>query len=240
MSSKFKNYWKKAKVFTESMPDLLNPQFKNEFLDLKEGETYIGKINNKLLQYEEIKYVCKKTRIKPFYYLLFIIISLSFILIGYFDKYLTLILATIYPLFMTFKTLQNYNEKEKQNKIEVIHWLKYWVFYTVFLIFESLFGYFFRRFYFIFKIIFLLSCFPVNSRLTTWIYNTCLRIVRKYEKIIVDFFKNIHEHLIDSKKEFEKIKKKLKKDDDTDNYGEKLGNYIKSGKDVYNLYKNIY
>ena len=90
-----------------------------------------------LLKYDEIRYVHRITRIKPSYYLLFIIFALSFILIGYFDKYLTIIMATIYPLFMTFKALQNYDVKKSQNKIEIIHWLKYWIFYTVVLIFES-------------------------------------------------------------------------------------------------------
>ena len=46
-------------------------------------------------------------------------------------------MATIFPIFMTFKSLQNYDVKDPQTKIEVLHWLKYWVFYTVVLIFES-------------------------------------------------------------------------------------------------------
>ena len=182
--SKIKEYWEKSKNARQSMPKII-PQISKEFLELEEGETYIDKINKKCLEYQEVKYVYKKTKIKPFYYLIFIMFALSFILIGYFDKYLTLILATIYPLFMTFKALQYYSENNKQNKTEVIHWLKYWIFYCVFLNFESLFGYLFRRVYFFFKIIFLLNCFPINSRLTIWIYNSCKEIVVKYEKNIV-------------------------------------------------------
>ena len=158
-------------------------------------------------------------------------------------------MATIYPLFMTFKALQNYDVKDPQNKIEVLHWLKYWVFYTVFLIFESLFGYLFRRFYFIFKIIFLLNCFLINSIVTNWIYHNCLKIVRTHEKIIVEFFKNVYEHIVGTKKELEKKReerrKRLKKDDDENDdnyekYSEKIGNYVKSGKAVFEMYKNIY
>jgi hypothetical protein len=201
-----KKYWEKSKEFRQSMPDII-PDMSKDFLEIKEGDSYIDKINKKFLQYQEVKYVYKKTKIKPFYYLIFIIIALSFILIGYFDKYLTLILATIYPLFMTFKALQYSEENDIQSKIEVIHWLKYWIFFCVFLNFESLFGYLFRRVYFVFKIIFLLNCFPINSRLTIWIYNTCKEIVIKYEKIIVDFFKNIYQHITQTKKELEKKKK---------------------------------
>ena len=235
-----KKYWEKSKEFRQSMPDII-PDMSKDFLEIKEGDSYIDKINKKFLQYQEVKYVYKKTKIKPFYYLIFIIIALSFILIGYFDKYLTLILATIYPLFMTFKALQYSEENDIQSKIEVIHWLKYWIFFCVFLNFESLFGYLFRRVYFVFKIIFLLNCFPINSRLTIWIYNTCKEIVIKYEKIIVESFKNIYQHITQTKKELEKkkeaMKNKNKKDDD---YQEKISNFIKGGKATFEAMKNIY
>ena len=219
--SKIKEYWEKSKRVRQSMPKII-PPISREFLELEEGETYIDKINKKCLEYQEVKYVCKKTHIKPFYYLIFVMFALSFILIGYFDKYLTLILATIYPLFMTFKALQYYNENDKANKTEIIHWLKYWIFYCVFLNFESLFGYLFRRVYFFFKIIFLINCFPINSRLTIWIYNSCKEIVVKYEKIIVDNFKNVYQHLTQSKKELEKQK------------------FIKGGKATFEVIKNMY
>ena len=234
--SKIKEYWEKTKNVRQSMPEIM-PAFSKDFLELKEGETYIDKINKKLLGYQEVKYVYKKTRIKPFYYLIFIIMALSFILIGYFDKYLTLILATIYPLFMTFKALQYYDETDIQSRTEVIHWLKYWIFYCVFLNFESLFGYFFRRVYFFFKIIFLLNCFPINSRLTIWIYNTCLEIVRKYEKKIVDFCKTVYQHITQTKKEIEAQKKNNKKDDD---YQKKIGKFIKGGQATLEVIKNMY
>ena len=243
MKSKFKKYWENTKAFRESMPELVNPKFIEEFFDLEEGESYIGKINSMLLKYDEIKSVCKITRIKPFYYLLFSIFALSFILIGYFDKYLTIIMATLYPLFMTFKALQNYDAKDSKNKIEVIHWLKYWIFYTVFLIFESFFGNLFRNFYFFFKIIFLIICFKINSVVTRWIYYNCLKIVRTHEKIIVEKFKNIYEHIIGTKKELEKKReerrKRLKKDDKNDEkYSEKIGNYFNTGKAILQMYEN--
>ena len=162
----------KTRNLRQSMEEIV-PQFVKEFKGLDEGETYIDRINKKLLSYQEIKYVYKKTRIKPFYYLIFLVLAFGFILVGYFDKYLTLIIATIYPLFMTFKVLQTFQfyddlDEKSQKNITILlnHWLKYWIFYCVFLNFECFFGYFFKRFYFLFKIIFLLNCFPVNSKLT--------------------------------------------------------------------------
>ena len=238
MTSKLKDYWKKNEGLRQSMPEII-PEFSKEIFDSKEEETYFDKINKKLLEYEEIKYVCKKTKIKPFYYLILVMIALSFILVGYFSKYLTLLLATIYPLFMTFKVLQNSDENEK--KEQIIHWLKYWIFYCVFLNFECFFGNFFKNFYFFFKIIFLISCFPLDSRLTAWIYNTCLGIVRKYEPVIVSFCKNVYEHIVESNEDkIAALQKIKKKDDDYDNTT--LGDYIKNngGKAALNLMKKIY
>ena len=240
MKSNLNKYWEKSEL-RESMPQIISKEYIKDFLDLEEGESYIGKINKKLLEYEEIKYLCRKTKIKPFYYLLIIGIALCFILVGYFDKYLTLILATIYPLFMTFKTLQNFDEKNKQVREEAIHWLKYWIFYCVLLNFEYLLRIIFRRFYFFCKILFLFNCFPVNSRLTIYIYSTCLSIVRKYEPVIVEFCKNVFEHLTETTNEMQEKMLKQKKNDDYKE-DEDLGKIIKEkgGNMAVNLLKNIY
>ena len=240
MSSKLKN-WKQTEALRQSMPEIISKEFIKDFIDLKDGESYIDKINKKLYEYEEIKYVCRKTKIKPFYYLLIIGIALCFILVGYFDKYLTLILATIYPLFMTFKTLQNYDQDNKQVREEAIHWLKYWIFYCVLLNFEYFLRLIFRRLYFFCKIIFLFNCFPVNSRLTIYIYSTCLSIVRKYEPEIVKICKNVFEHLTETKNEMQEQILKKKKDDEK-NEDENLGEIINktSGKVAMNILKKIY
>lgn len=238
MTSKLKDYWKKTERLRQSMPEIV-PEFYKDIFDLKEGESYIDKINKKLLEYEEVKNICRKTKIKPFYYLILVIIALSFILVGYFSKFITLLLATIYPLFMTFKALQ-YSDVNKENE-QILHWLKYWIFYCVFLNFECFFGKFFKNFYFFFKIIFLISCFPLNSRLTKWIYNTCVGIVRKYEPVIVSFCKNVYEHIVESNEDkIAALQKIKKKDDDFDNTT--LGDYIKNsgGKAALNIIKKIY
>ena len=207
MSSNLKKYWeKKTHELRQSMPEIRTISIDEE----EEGESYISKINRYLNQYDEIKQFCRRTKIKPFYYLVFLIFSLCFILIGYFDKYLTLILATIYPLFMTFKSLKYYDDEDEENRIEVIHWLKYWIFYSVFINIESLFGNFFKRIYFIFKIIILLNCFPINSKLTMYIYQACENIYLKYESFIKSFFQNVYDHLTETKNELEEKRKKIK------------------------------
>ena len=96
-----------------------------------------------------------------------------------------------------------------------------------------------------FKIIFLLNCFPVNSKLTIWIYNTWLNIIRKYDIIITDFCRNVYDHIIESKKEIEEKRdlfKKNKKSDDIDYENENIGNLLKEkGSNMaFNLLTKIY
>ena len=214
MSSDLKKYWeKRTHELRQSMPEIRSKDFNID--EIEEGENIISKINRYLNQYDEIKQFCRRTKIKPFYYLVFLFFSFCFILIGYFDKYLTLILATIYPLFMTFKSLKYYDVEDEENRIEVIHWLRYWIFYSVFINIESLFGNFFKRFYFIFKIIILLNCFPINSKLTLYIYQICENIYLKYESCIKSFFQNVYDHLTETKNEIE-VKRKKMKDENAD------------------------
>ena len=189
---------KKTEQDRQSMDNIQPIKMYEEALDQKIEESFFDKINKKLYEYKEIKFICKKTKIKPFYYLVLLSICLVFIVIGYFGKYVTLLIATIYPLFMTFKTLHNSNkDKDKENnenrKREIIHWLKYWVFYCFFLNFEGIFGNYFKKVYFLIKVIFLISCFTIDSRLTSFIYTFFRNIAIKYEPYIVKFFKNITE-----------------------------------------------
>ena len=72
------------------------------------------------------------------------ILLVCFILIGYFSTKLTIIIATFYPLFMTFKLLKDVEDINDEKRKEIIHWLKYWIFFCVFLIFECFFGVFLK------------------------------------------------------------------------------------------------
>ena len=87
--------------------------------------------------------------------------------------------------------------------------MKYWIFYSVFINIESLFGNFFKRIYFIFKIIILLNCFPINSKFTIIIYQACENIYLKYESFIKSFFQNVYDHLTETKNEIDEKRKKI-------------------------------
>ena len=216
-----KNYFQKTEKYRQSMDNILPEIFKDpDVMDVKENKTIIDKINIKLMEINEIKYICKKTKIKPFYYLILLAIVFFFILIGYFSTKLTIVVATFYPLFMTFKLLKDIEDIDEEKKREILHWLKYWIFFCVFLLFECFFGIFLKKkIYFIFKVIFLISCFPLDSRLTNWIYNNCRNLVLTYEPGIVEYCKNVYEHILDLKHEKMKdIDINMKKKDD-DNKG---------------------
>ena len=152
MKTTLKNYWAKSEKLRQSMPEIVNTKFLQELYgeDPEHPEyTIKDKINKYLYQYKEIKTFCKMTHIEGFYYAILIFIALGFIFVGYFDSSLTIIIATFYPLYMSFKTLQFrigeekadggiYDEEdEKQNTIQ---WLIYWVFYSVFINLEGFFG----------------------------------------------------------------------------------------------------
>ena len=241
MAERQKKNWEKSAELRQSMPDIMNPEYKKEFENKEEKPpSFIDKINNKLLSYKEIKYFCKKTRIKPFYYCILLTLALCFILIGYFDKYLSIILATLYPLFMTFKTLNNFDEDDEDVKVELIHWLKYWIFYCLFINFESLFGNFFRTVYFLYKIIVLLCCFPINSSLINFVYTKCLGIVSTNETHIVKFCKNIVDHVFDKDSKKTRGNRRKNEKGETEEFKGSLQDKIEKGKAALDILKNIY
>lgn len=235
------DYFKKNERLRGSADNILPSIYKDkEVMVTKENKTIIDIINEKLMKINEIRYICQKTKIKPFYYLIILIIICFFILIGYFSTNLTIIIATFYPLFMTFKLLKDVEDINDEKRKEIIHWLKYWIFFCVFLIFECFFGrYLKKKIYFILKVIFLISCFPMESITTKWIYNSCSDLVRKYEPDIVSKCKNIYEHLLDLKSEkMNELNKEKNSDEPNDiNFSEIKG---KATGKVINMLGKLY
>jgi hypothetical protein len=131
MKNKIEGYWQKTASLRASLPNLIRPQnvFKdenkadnNEESDDNAYQTFSERINENLLRYKEIKMVYVKTGVAPVYFLYGLIICLFLIIIGYFENYLTILIATLYPLYISTKTLQNANS----GKDDIIQWLTYW------------------------------------------------------------------------------------------------------------------
>lgn len=204
MKDKNKGYWQKSEKLRNSMPDMLSKDLKTElygYEDESQDETIIQRINRKLYQYKEIKLLCKKTHIQGFYYLIILIICLIFILIGYCGHYLTIIIGTLYPLYMSFKTLHfrigeeksdgtRYDEYDERN--DIIQWLSYWIIFSIFIDLESAIGHILKKvpLYFFAKIVFLLLCYLPQYQLAEWLYIKIVRkIFSKYEERVTNIAK---------------------------------------------------
>ena len=214
----------KPRFRSKSMENIRNPQFFKEIeLVVKEPSLY-EKINKYLRRFKEIRMLSKFTKIPPFYFLLLIVIFICFILLKLFMNNLSLSLATVYPLFMNFKALQNYDSNDSQGREEVIHWLKYWIFYSCLLNFESWFSPFLKQLYSFCKIFFILNCFPIESNILEWIYTIIFNFFSKYEDIILSFSKDVGKHLLEENND----DKKNNSSEDEDNNNTSLGGYLKN------------
>lgn len=222
MQNKLQSYWLKTKGLRNSMPNFFTDNVFGPLEDedpTKPKKSLSEQINDRLMKYKEFKAVYKKTGIRPVYFMYVLIICLLFIVIGFFDKYLTILIATVYPLYISLKTLQYKIGEEKQDggvyseqdkKKDVTQWLSYWVVYAFFINFEGLFGYFLKYipFYFFIKVIFLLFCFLPQYQLAWWIYDNCIRkLFQKYETHIINFSNRIYKSITvgDQEKESEGI-----------------------------------
>jgi hypothetical protein len=176
-----------------SMPNLLRPR--NVFQELFSDDTM--SLNDRLMKYKEIKMVYKKTGIKPVYLFWTLVVSLIFILFGFFETELTYIIASVYPLYISIKTLQNGDRED------IKQWLVYWVVYSVFINLESVFGLLLQYipFYSFLKIVFLLILYLPQYNGALWIYEKLLKdAFIKYESHIYDFGVNVYKKFTDENK----------------------------------------
>ena len=214
---KIKNYLNKTKNLRISVPNFLHNSlfssfYEEEKIEKEEFEkkeekkkkekipSLFEQLNNKLLRYKEIQTFYKKTGIKPIFIAIILIIMLLFIFIGIFDRILTIIIGTAYPLYMSIKTVRRKlveesdeneeEEEEEENENDIIQWLSYWVIFSVFLNFENLFKFLLNYipFYFFIKVLFLLFCYLPQYRFANYLYNVFIKkLFSKYEKTVIDY-----------------------------------------------------
>ena len=209
MKQKLKGYWDKTEGLRKSMPNFFKQSMFGMSNEPSEQNLSISeRINKAFLKYKEFRYLHKKFKIQPAYLIYVLIICFLFIVIGFFDKYLTILIGTCYPLYVSLKTLtlkigeekpdgQGYYTEEDQKK-DAIQWLSYWVVYSLFINFECVFGKMLKyiKFYFPIKVVFLIFCYLPQFRLSGWIYTHVIsKIFLKYEKLIVDFLNKVIKHI---------------------------------------------
>ena len=207
-----------------SQPDLKKKRdFTEKYMP---SDSFLEKLNKKLnkylREYKIIHKICQKLGIDPIYILIICLIPVIILLFMYF-KFTTTMIALIYPLYMSFKTLQKKTFTIENEEAETTRWLSYWLIYAFINNSECIFWKFLEKIkiYNLIKFIFLILCFIPKVQLSVYIYNFITsRIFDKYgekfEKNTVEFFRKIfggkkpeknnkNGELIDD--DFDKIKK---------------------------------
>ena len=163
-----------------STEDLLKDEFVKKYLP-QEKTTIIEKINKKLIKSRPVQKICKKLKIEPIYLLLIFLTPIIILLFTFFT-FTTTMISTLYPLYMSFKTLQYqvnrprddgriYKKEDEDN--DTTQWLSYWLLYAFVNNSECILGSLVDKIplYKLFKFIFLLLCFLPQVQLSVIIYN---------------------------------------------------------------------
>ena len=141
-------------------------------------------INGRLLKYKEIQILYNKTYIPPIYFLVLLGVLVVFIFVGYFEDHLILLIGTMYPIYISIKSIQIGDSDE------IKKWLAYWLVFTFFMYFETFFWYLLQYIplYFFLKIIFLILMFLPKYEGAVWFYDSTISILfNKYEHKIMVF-----------------------------------------------------
>lgn len=149
-----------------------------------------------------------KFGLKGKYVVIFIVSMVTLVFVGIFDRFITNMVATLYPAYSTIKSLEAKTNDDKQ-------WLSYWVVFGIFSIIDMFSPFFLRltSLYFFFKIIFLLWCFMPNTQGATILYNLIIvHFFRKIEKDIEDATSSFQNEIVSlvKKEDNQKLKNKKK------------------------------
>ena len=173
-------YKKIDKNLLSSQPDMkVNEEFKNQYIET-ENSSIIERINVNLAKNKTILKICLKLKLDPIYLLLIILVPIIILLLTFFT-FTTKIITTLYPLYMSFKTLQyQVNKSKKDGKLykkededkDTTQWLSYWLFYSFVNNSECILGSLIEKIplYKLIKFLLLLSCFIPQIQTNVIIY----------------------------------------------------------------------
>ena len=168
------------KNLLSSQPDMkVNEEFKNQYIET-ENSSIVERINVNLAKNKTILKICMKIKLDPIYLLLIILIPIIILLLTFFN-FTTKIITTLYPLYMSFKTLQyQVNKSKKDGKLykkededkDTTQWLSYWLFYSFVNNSECILGSLIEKIplYKLIKFLLLLSCFIPQIQTNVIIY----------------------------------------------------------------------
>jgi receptor expression-enhancing protein 5/6 len=184
-----------SKKLRVSQPEMKKKkEFTNKYM---KADTLVQKINKYLADYRIVNKICDKLKIDPIYILIVCLIPVVILLFKYFTITTTMI-ALIYPLYKSFKTLQKKSFNQEKEDAETTRWLSYWLIYAFINNSECIFWKFFEKIkiYNLIKFIFLILCFIPKIKLSLLIYNFFTSKIydkygEKFEKNTVEFFRKI-------------------------------------------------
>ena len=171
---------------------------KKEFINkYMKADTLVQKINKYLSEYRLVNKICDKFNIAPIYILIVCLIPVVILLFKHFTVTTTMI-ALIYPLYKSFKTLHKKSINPESEDAETTRWLSYWLIYAFINNSECIFWKFFEKIkiYNLIKFIFLILCFIPKVKLSVYIYDFFTSKIydkygEKFEKNTVEFFRKI-------------------------------------------------
>ncbi len=129
---------------------------------------------------DQMKLIEEKTGIAGTCVIGGLILATLFVWIGFFERFITNLVGTVYPAFWTMKSIESKGDDDKQ-------WLTYWVVFACFTTLEMFSGFILRYipFYFFIKIVFLIWLFMPNSQGCHIIYHLLVvRVFKSFEKNI--------------------------------------------------------
>ena len=196
---------KKTEELRSSQPDIkVGDEYRDKFFK-EEKLSIIEKINMKLGKNRTIVKICNKLKIEPIYLALIFIVPILILLLTFFS-FTTRMITTLYPLYMSFKTLQyEVNKSKKDGKLykqedednDTTQWLSYWLLYSFVMNSELLLGSLVDSIplYKFLKFLFLLSCFLPQIKLSVIIYKYFTSKLyslygENFENFILNLFSN--------------------------------------------------
>ena len=195
------------KDLLSSQPDMkVKEEYKNQYIET-ENSSIVERINVQLAQNKTFLKICLKIKLDPIYLLLIILLPILILLLTFFN-FTTKIITTLYPLYMSFKTLQyQVNRSKKDGKLykkedeehDTTQWLSYWLFYSFVNNSECILGSLVEKIplYKLLKFILLLSCFIPQIQTNVLIYTYFTgKLYNLYgeslEKSMLGFTRNIY------------------------------------------------
>lgn len=197
--------FKSTEKLRGSSENMLGEKFRDQYFPT-EQISVIERINQQLRQKKTIQKICRKTKLEPIYILLILLTPVIILLFTFFN-FTTTMISTLFPLYMSFKTLQyqvnkpkgdgRLYKKEDEDR-DTTQWLSYWLLYAFINNSECILGSLVDKIplYKLMKFIFLLLCFLPQVQLSVLIYNYFTSKIynlygESFEKNIVSFMRKI-------------------------------------------------